>query len=277
MAWLARSTHYQTTAVCVLAVLLAGCPGKRVPAPAPAPTVRPPPPTWTPPVRVPRLQVHVLDVNQGSAALIVTPSGKHVVLVDAGPRGAGKGAVVPALDNRQWSFRSIDLMVITHYDADHIGGADELIAAVPVDVLLDHGDHDYWLAEKGVEMAQYDAAMQAEVMPVTFDTTLDGVRIQCLASNNQTPFDRATTAVTPDYSNDNPNSVALLISWEGFELYIAGDQTGSTEARLVGEVPDVDVFIMNHHGSSSRGSNSQDFLYALSPEVAIASMGQHKG
>ncbi|MFT4628611.1 MAG: beta-lactamase superfamily II metal-dependent hydrolase [Myxococcota bacterium] len=219
--------------------------------------------------------MHVLDVNHGSATLIVTPSGEHAILVDAGPRGAGYGAILPALDDRSFSFRAIDLMIITHYDADHIGGADEVIEAVPVDRLLDHGDHDHWLEAKGVQMEQYDAAMRAEPIPLDFDITLDGVRVQCLASNNQTPFD--TTEVAPDYGNDNPNSVALLVSWEGFEIYIAGDQTGSTEERLVDHVPDVDVFIMNHHGSSSKGSNSATLLNALRPEVAIASMGEHKG
>ena len=238
-----------------------------------APTVL----AWTPQPPSPKLHIHVLDVNQGSATLIVTPSTQHAVLIDAGPRGAGEKAVLPALDNRLWSFRDIELMVVTHYDADHIGGADEVMAQVHVNRLLDHGDHAYWLERKGLEMAQYDAAMQATTIPLDFDETIDGVRFQCLARNNQTRFDEPSDEVAPDSGNDNPNSVALLVSWEGFELYIAGDQTGSTEERLVEHVPDVDVFVMNHHGSSSRGSNGAAFLDALGPEVAVASMGQHKG
>lgn len=225
------------------------------------------------------LQIWCLDVDQASATLIVTPSKKHAILVDAGGEGAGRGVIVPLFgalkDVGGESPQQIDLMVITHYDSDHIGGADEVLTELKVDELYDHGDHAHWLDVKGTAaMKNYNKAKKAKPIPLDFDRTIDGVRVRCLASNNRTRFDPPDSPGAADPEDDNPNSVALLISYEGFDFYIAGDQTDSTEKRLVGHVPDVDVYHMNHHGSSTHGSSHPAFLDALKPEVAIASNGQ---
>lgn len=228
------------------------------------------------------VQIWCLDVDQGSATLIITPSKQHAILIDAGDTGAGRNVIVPlfnALEEVNGVVPGrIDLMVVTHYDSDHIGGADEVLAALPVAELFDHGDHDYWLQQKPTAaMRDYHAAMQAQAIPLTFDRTVDGVRVQCFAANNRTRFDPPGEAFQRDSRDDNPNSVALLVSYGDFELYIAGDQTGETEERLVGHVPDVEVLHMNHHGSATHGSNHGAFLDALKPEVAIASNGQDAG
>lgn len=227
------------------------------------------------------LQIFCLDVNQASSTLIITPSRRHAILIDAGDTGAGKKLIVPLLHHLRDVYgegpEQIDLMVITHYDSDHIGGADEVLTRYPVEALYDHGDHDHWLAEKDTAaMRDYDAAGRGlvEAIPLDFDRTIDGVRIRCLASNGRTRFDLPGSPFGPDPEDDNPNSVALLIEFEGFELYVAGDQTGETEARLVEHLPDVDVYLMNHHGSSTHDSSSPAFLDALSAEVAIASNGK---
>ena len=85
-----------------------------------------------------KLRVHFLDIGQGDAALIVSPTGK-TVLVDAGPRG-GDRVVRHALASE--GHRGIDLAVFTHAHADHIGGMIKVIESVPVKRVLDPGyDH----------------------------------------------------------------------------------------------------------------------------------------
>ena len=227
------------------------------------------------------LQIWCLDVDQASATLIVTPSRRHAILVDAGNEGSGRNVIVPLFEYLDAvngvDPEQIDLMVVTHYDADHIGGADEVLTELPVVELFDHGDHDYWLRAKPSDaMSNYHAAKLATPIPLDFDRTIDGVRVQCLASNNGTRYDPSGSAFPPDHDDDNPNSVALLITYNGFDLYIAGDQTGETEARMVGRVPNVDVYHMNHHGSATHGSSTPEFLDSLDPEVAIASNGQNQ-
>lgn len=239
------------------------------------------------------LQIYCLDVNQASATLIVTPSHGHAILVDAGGEASGKRLILPILELIEQingkNIPKIDLMVITHYDSDHIDGADEVLQNPdhPVAELFDHGDHAHWLPEKNSDAlrdyvhAATNRAGAYSAIPLNFDRTIDGVRIRCLASNGKTRFDPAGSAFGPDLHDDNPNSVALLISWQGFDFYVAGDQTGETEARIVGQtLPDghnlnVDVYHMNHHGSETHGSSGDAFLAMLEPEVAIASNGKH--
>src|SRR5262247_2743356 len=89
------------------------------------------------------LTVTFLDVGQGDAAVLETPSGK-VLVVDTGglsPEGnddAGRRVVTPFLKHR--GCNHIDLLLLTHPHADHIGGAATLLERFPVSLLLDNGD-----------------------------------------------------------------------------------------------------------------------------------------
>src|SRR3954471_11899769 len=78
---------------------------------------KPPPPSGK------EMQVHVLDVGQGDAILIISPEGK-VVLVDAGDQTKGK-AVVDAL--KRYNVSQIDYLIATHAHPDHIGGMDDVL------------------------------------------------------------------------------------------------------------------------------------------------------
>ena len=80
------------------------------------------------------LKVEILDVGQGDSILIQSPKGK-VVLIDG---GTGRGHnVVDELNARNIS--AINLMIATHPHADHIGGLDEVLEALPVKNYMDNG------------------------------------------------------------------------------------------------------------------------------------------
>ena len=70
------------------------------------------------------LRIYQIDVEQGDATLIVSPEG-HALLFDAGPNGAGAGRVIPRLE--ALGVSGLDYTVVSHYDADHIGGLDEVL------------------------------------------------------------------------------------------------------------------------------------------------------
>jgi competence protein ComEC len=225
----------------------------------------------------PTLWIWTLDVNQGSAMILLTPSRKHMIIVDTGPDKAGTKAILPFIESLREQSRGnpkqLDMLILTHYDADHIGGADEVLKEIRTLEVFDHGDYDVW--SKRRHLNAYRSVQKSQPMQPGFKRSIDGVTIECIASNNITSFDQAKRA--PDKRNDNPNSIALVISYGDFSLYVAGDQTGSTEEAMIGKLEPVDLFIVNHHGSSSKGSNSEGFLQMLNPKIAIASMGKHKG
>src|SRR5690606_37620915 len=87
-----------------------------------------------------RLTLHFLDVGQGDGAAIRTPNGRWIV-IDAGPRiggsDAGRRVMVPFLRRR--GVRRIDLLVVSHAHADHLGGAAALVERFPVAVVTEPG------------------------------------------------------------------------------------------------------------------------------------------
>ncbi len=85
------------------------------------------------------LFIHCLDVGQGDATLIVSPTGQ-TMLVDAGNNGMGEDKVLPLLDNL--NITSLDYIIATHYHADHVGGIDEVVDSLSIDsigVIYDRG------------------------------------------------------------------------------------------------------------------------------------------
>jgi len=75
----------------------------------------------------PKMTIVHFDVNTGDSTLIISPDGKGV-LIDAGDRGRGKNPISNFLDKAEEDgiLNSLDYTVATHYDADHIGGMDEV-------------------------------------------------------------------------------------------------------------------------------------------------------
>jgi len=91
----------------------------------------------------PRMRIYHFDVNVGDATLIVSPGG-HGVLIDAGYKGRGKNPIKYFLDQAKEDgvLNSLDYFIASHYDSDHIGGADELFSDgwYPSINVLDRGD-----------------------------------------------------------------------------------------------------------------------------------------
>jgi beta-lactamase superfamily II metal-dependent hydrolase len=91
----------------------------------------------------PRLDIYHFDVNTGDATLILSPDGRGV-LIDAGDRFRGHNPIAEFLNRARADGRlaSLDYFIVTHYDADHIGGADELLNGewYPSVQVYDRGD-----------------------------------------------------------------------------------------------------------------------------------------
>lgn len=194
-----------------------------------------------PDVRPHVLQVDVLDVGQGLAALLRTRS--HTVLVDAGPAypggfDAGDAIVVPSL--RAMGVQTLDALVISHSDGDHAGGADAVAAAYPP---------GRWLGAGG------EPCMAGQAW------TWDAVRFEVLHPEGG-PHD------------DNNASCVLRVALpDGQAVLLPGDIERAGEAALLrsGQSLRADVLLLPHHGSNS--SSSSAFLAAVAPDLAIASAG----
>jgi competence protein ComEC len=210
------------------------------------------------------LELDFLAVGQGDAAVLRTPHG-HVILVDAGPRLAGRDAgrrvVVPFL--RRAGIDRLDAVILSHAHLDHFGGIPAVLDAVAAPLLLEPGEP----VADSAYLATLDAAAAGGVQwaPLRAGDTLrvDGVRIAVLHPD---------TAWAEWGLDLNEDSVVLLVEWGRFRAVLSGDAGLPAEARLAGRVGDVDLLKVGHHGS--RGASGSAWLQELRPEVAIISVGR---
>lgn len=191
------------------------------------------------------VRADVLDVGQGLAVVLRTAG--HTILYDAGPAyasgsDAGERVVVPAL--RALGVRALDLMMLSHADNDHAGGAASIAAALPVSRIAS--------GEPG-ELR----ALTAEACRRGRQWLWDGISFRVL-------WPQAAGAA------GNDSSCVLEVAAGGRRLLLPGDIERDSERRLLaaGGLRPADVVLMPHHGSAT--SSSAALVDALRPRLAIA-------
>ncbi|WP_235848951.1 MULTISPECIES: MBL fold metallo-hydrolase [Bacillaceae] len=199
------------------------------------------------------MEVHFIDVGQGDATLFLGPD--FTILVDAGRHE--RNDVVPYLKNHGVS--NIDLLIGTHPHADHIGQMDKVIENFDVAEVWMSGD---------------------EHTSQTFERVLDAI----LASEAEYYEPRAgetfhfnsalVEVLHPEMLTGdlNDGSVSLRFVYGDVKFILTGDVEHS-ERDIINRGYDLeaDFFQLGHHGSST--SNTQAFLDAIKPDVAIYSAG----
>ncbi|HLL74776.1 MAG TPA: ComEC/Rec2 family competence protein [Pyrinomonadaceae bacterium] len=220
-----------------------------------------------PPASGEELRVHVLDVGQGDAVLVIAPGGK-AALIDAGNPGNGK-KILAALERE--GVQQIDLFVATHAHADHIGAADEVIKGTTVRVVLDskipnatknYEDFLKAIKDRGV---QYVGAEPGQ----TFD--MGGGAILSVLAPIPPPFTK--DQLRSGGNEPNANSVVLRLDYGDFSMLLTGDAEAQTEARLIenGARLEADVLKVGHHGS--KYATSETFLRRGGFKAAVISAG----
>ncbi len=219
------------------------------------------------------LRIYHIDVEQADATLLVSPSGK-TLLVDSGKNGHGS-RIKTVMD--QASVTDIDFFVNTHYHEDHYGGIDDLVdLGVTVHKAFDRGDkEELSAADQGEEaFKDYQTAIGnlAEQLAKGDQIALDSALvITCVASGGIVIGEQSPTPGV----DENDKSIALVIEFGQFKYFIGGDIELTTEGKLAQRdlVLDVDVYHANHHGSQT--SSSLPFVADLSPTVVIISNGNN--
>lgn len=208
-----------------------------------------------------RLHVAFLDVGQGDAILITSPAGRQV-LVDG---GRYPNTLLAEL-GRQMPFwdRSLDVIVATHPDDDHVMGLVEVAERYRVDHLLTSGleplsDPAYEALlsvarEKGVNVVAVQTGQQLVID--------DGVLLEVLHP-------------IPGYWADSPNemSVVTRLQYGELSVMLTGDAEAATEATLLASGANLQSTVLKagHHGAN--GSSSAPFLAAVQPAVVVVSAG----
>ncbi len=206
------------------------------------------------------LHVVFLDVGQGDAIFIQTPGGRQM-LVDGGQFPAALNAHL----GRQMPFwdRSLDMVVATHPDDDHVAGLPELFDRYRVDLLLTNG------AAPGASRAYEQLLRQAAGGGALIRTPAVGERLEMADGVTLTFLHPAATPLPAD----NDNSVALHLAYGQFSLLLTGDgELEAERAMMASGLPlRALVFKAGHHGS--RTSSNRFFLEAVQPQIVVISAG----
>lgn len=203
------------------------------------------------------------DIGQGNAVIVRTAA--HSLLYDAGPRfstesDAGHRVLAPllrALDER------LDLVVVSHRDNDHIGGAASVLAMQPQAGLLSSIEAGHAL--QAVRPARRcEAGQRWQWDGVDFEIVHPPAAAYAVAARPN-----ALSCVLRIASHGAANSAASAVSAVAL---LAGDIELAQEQRLLGEPRlKADFLLVPHHGSKT--SSSAPFLDAVRPRIALAQAG----
>jgi competence protein ComEC len=212
-----------------------------------------------------QLHVTALDIGQGDAILIETPTGRRM-LVDGGPNPELTLRRLGA--NLSFAARDLDLVVLSHPHQDHVAGLVDVLDRFHVGGVLHAGIP--------FENAAFDLLLRrADDLRVPVRLARAGDRLALDATTSiEVLYPSATDAVAPLPEGDiNNGSVVLVLRSGPFVALLTGDAEQPVEDALVsrGVVPPVDLLKVGHHGS--RTSSTPALLGAASPSVAIISAG----
>lgn len=210
----------------------------------------------------PTLEVSFLDVGQGDAIFIEGPTGIQV-LID----GGRDRSVLRELGKRMGPLdRSLDLIIQTHPDADHIGGLPEVFKKYEVSAYMTPGIPNITNPTMALESAVVDEfILQPYIARRGMRILLGGGAYADILYP-----DRDVSGV-----ETNTGSVVMRLVYDETEFFLSGDAPEAIENWLVqldGEKLESDVLKAGHHGS--RTSTGEGLLSVLQPEAVIVSAGK---
>jgi len=215
--------------------------------------------------QTPELEVTILDVGQGDAIHIRTPEGRNV-LVDSGrwtPYGdSGRSVILPYLKSE--GIDILDVLVLTHPHADHIGGAAAVLESISVGrVYYCGGMYQSGIARRVKEVIREHSISMRSVAKGDMIDIDPSIRVFVMGPRGF-------------YHDGNPNdhSVMLKVVYNETAVLLVGDAEREQEERAVevyGDFLKADLLKAGHHGS--RTSSGVSFLRQVQPTMTVVSSG----
>ena len=201
------------------------------------------------------LELRFLDIGQGDAIFI--RSGGKTALMDAGR----SGNIVPTLDSL--AVDTIDLLVVSHNHADHIGGVPAVLQRLPVLYYLDNG------VPASTDVYR-ESMYLVERLGITYlEPTSRTIRL------GEANLRILSLPLEGDPTDQNNSSVGVLVEYGTFKALLTGDSEVAELSAWLAQisVPDVDVLKAGHHGSNN--GLTPDWLDRTAPEVVVITVGRN--
>lgn len=209
---------------------------------------------------IPAFTFTALDVGQGQC--LVYGCKGWTAVIDCGgsrPESAGEDAARFLLCAGE---REIDALILTHYDADHAGGAVQLMQRVQVETLYLPATED----ESGMKARLIDAATEA------------GTQVVLLSADMRLDFDGGSAALFAPVASgsSNESGLCVLASAAEYDILVTGDLPAEAEFTLLQTHPalaEVELLVAGHHGA--RTSTSYALLNRTKPLTVLISVGEN--
>jgi len=211
------------------------------------------------------LKVYFLDVGQGDSILIETPDGTQT-LIDSGRNNTvinQISEIIPFFD------RTLDIIIPTHSDADHVGGFPEILKRFQIKNYFDSGfiDNDDLNNEISL-LVQNEKGIQKKIISRGDEIILD--------KENNITLKILWPTLGFQTDDNNERSVVTRLDYKDTSFLFTGDAGIEIEKKIIennsNNLLDVDILKAGHHGSKT--SSSPEFLEKVSPEITIISAGK---
>jgi competence protein ComEC len=215
-----------------------------------------------------QMTVTVIDVGQGDSILVEPPDGKKI-LIDGGgiekdndDDPIGSKIVVPFLHRK--GINHLDLVILTHPHADHLGGLNKVLEEIKVDEVLDGGQvyasraYQRFKELVAANQIKYELGRAGQV--IDLDQEIKGYILN--------PSD-------PLLGDTNSDSIVMRLVYGAVSFLLTGDLGKPGEERVLnsGAALSATVLKVGHHGSAT--ATTDEFLKAVNPKYAVISVGKH--
>lgn len=213
------------------------------------------------------LEVVFFDVGQGDAIFIETPE-RYQILIDGGPT-----SVILEKLAKEMPFydRTIDLIILTHPERDHLFGLLEVLKRYRVENILWTG-----VVRQTSEWKEWERLIMKEGAEIKIAQSGQKITLQrtglCISLDVLHPFE---SLEGQEFKNSNDTSIVAKLVFGEVSFLLTGDITKKVEGRLVEQDVGLDSEVLKvcHHGSKT--SSSLEFLAAVSPEIAVIQVGEN--
>lgn len=205
----------------------------------------------------PDLRVIFFDVGQGDSIFIETPN-KHQILIDGGPSSSN-------IANKLSSFmpfwdKTIDLIILTHLESDHVSGLFEVLDNYIVENILWSGEY-----KESEKSKIWKEMIEKENANIYISNSLDQIILNDVYLK--------IIKVNGEITNTNDSSVITKLSYRDNSFLFTGDISSKVEKEIISQDIQSDIIKIPHHGS--KYSSSEEFIKKVSPLLAVIQVGKN--
>jgi len=218
------------------------------------------------------IKLYILDVGQGLCQVLEVPQQNKIMVVDAGPSfpgGFNTGKVVVAPFLRTIGYKTINILLCSHPERDHIGGMSPLLEEFQVKQFY-YPANIYTRDRCWRQLLETIVKKQVKRTAIYKTTSINwgDIKIHIF------PYNRTKTIKRRKRISNNEKGLVAEITYKNKRLLLCADINKKREYLLLKNKEmskDIDVVVVPHHGSLS--SSSIKFLKAIKPHIAIFSVG----